>query len=138
MYQSRDETRQVFFTVWQKLQQGLILETMESIIADVIQLHPEYHDLLENDNAAQQSEFNANSGTGNPFLHMGMHIALREQASSNRPYGIQPIHARLCQKMNIHEAEHLMMECLGRSLWEAQRQNCAPDEASYLDCLHKI
>jgi hypothetical protein len=31
-----------------------------------------------------------------------------------------------------------MMECLGQSLWEAQRENRSPDEAAYLECLKKL
>ena len=47
MFQSREEVRQVYLTVWQKIQQKTLLEPMESIIADVIKLHPEYHALLD-------------------------------------------------------------------------------------------
>ncbi|MGB5328985.1 MAG: DUF1841 family protein, partial [Gammaproteobacteria bacterium] len=35
-------------------------------------------------------------------------------------------------------AEHAMMECLGQTLWTAQRNNQPPDEAAYLDCLKKL
>jgi hypothetical protein len=30
------------------------------------------------------------------------------------------------------------MECLGEALWNAQRNQTAPDETEYLDCLKKI
>ncbi|MCG8380365.1 MAG: DUF1841 family protein, partial [Proteobacteria bacterium] len=33
---------------------------------------------------------------------------------------------------------HKMMECLGTSLWQAQRNNTLPDENGYLDCLKRI
>jgi len=138
MFQSRDEIRQVYLTVWQKLQQGKLLEPMESVIADVIQLHPEYHTFLDQGPAAQQQEFNPESGNSNPFLHMGMHIALHEQTSTNRPTGIKKIHRKLCNKKGQHDAEHAMIECLGQALWFAQRNNSQPDDKSYLDCLKKL
>lgn len=138
MFQSRDETRQVYLTVWQKLQQGQIMDPMESVIADIIQLHPEYHNLLDSGESAQQAEFTPESGHSNPFLHMGMHIALREQTSTDRPTGIQQLHQQLCKKIGQHDAEHRMMECLGQSLWLAQRDNTMPDETSYLECIKKL
>jgi hypothetical protein len=30
------------------------------------------------------------------------------------------------------------MECLGESLWQAQRDNRLPDEDAYLECLRKL
>lgn len=138
MFQNRDEIRQVYLTVWQKLQNGQILEQMESVIADVIQLHPEYHSLLNQGEVAQQAEFTPESGNSNPFLHMGMHIALREQTSTDRPAGIQIIHQKLSNKKGQHEAEHTMIECLGQALWLAQSNNTLPDDIAYLSCLKKI
>lgn len=120
------------------MQHGQILESMESVIADIIQLHPEYHSFLEQGQSAQQAEFNPESGNSNPFLHMGMHIALREQTSTDRPSGISKLHRHFTKKMGQHEAEHGMMECLGQSLWLAQRNNTMPDEAAYLECLRNI
>lgn len=138
MFQSRDETRQMYLAVWEKLQQGQILQPLESVIADVIHLHPEYHDLLASGQSAQQAEFTPESGNSNPFLHMGMHIALREQTQTNRPAGVKKVHQKLCRKKGQHEAEHLMMECLAQSLWLAQRNNSMPDESAYMDCLKSI
>ena len=138
MFQNRDEIRQVYLTVWQKMQQGQILQPMESVIADVIQLHPEYHAFLQDSEAAQQREFNPESGNSNPFLHMGMHIALREQTSTDRPAGIKRIYKKLYKKLGQHDAEHAMSECLGQALWLAQRNNSMPDDSAYLDCLKRL
>jgi hypothetical protein len=138
MYQSRDEVRQVYLNVWQKMQQRQLLEPMEALIADVIEAHPEYHALLADNDEIKQQEFTPEQGQTNPFLHMGMHIALREQAGSDRPGGIKSIYQRLVAAKGQHEAEHAMMECLGQALWSAQRNAQAPDEADYLDCLEKL
>ncbi len=138
MFQSRDEVRQVYLDVWRKLQQNDLLEPLEAIIAEVIEIHPEYHSLLERNEDIRQQEFTPEQGQTNPFLHMGMHIALREQAGTDRPPGIQAIYHRLAASRGQHEAEHAMMECLGQSLWNAQRNGVAPDETEYLDCLKKL
>ena len=138
MFQSRDEVRQMYLAVWHKLQQKLPLEPMEALIADVIEIHPEYHALLETGDDIRQQEFTPDQGQTNPFLHMGMHIALREQAGADRPPGIKTTHQKLVAQKGRHEAEHSMMECLGQSLWSAQRNNQLPDEAAYLDCLKKL
>ena len=138
MFQSRDEVRQVYLNVWRKLQQNKLLEPMEALIAEVIEIHPEYHALLEDGEATVQNEFTPEQGQTNPFLHMGMHIALREQADSNRPNGIQPIYQKLTARRGRHEAEHAMMECLGQALWQAQRDATEPDQLAYLDCLKKL
>lgn len=138
MFQSRDEIRRVYLTVWHKLQQGQLLEPMEALIAEVIELHPEYQALLDDGASVEQREFTPEHGQTNPFLHMGMHIALREQANSDRPAGIKRIYDKLCATRGRHEAEHEMMECLGQSLWQAQRDNRPPDEAAYLECLKKL
>ena len=138
MFQSRDEVRRVYLAVWHKIQQGQILEPMEALIAEVIEIHPEYHGLLDDRDNATHSDFSPEQGQTNPFLHMGMHIALREQAGADRPAGVQALHQRLCASRGIHDAEHAMMECLGEALWKAQRDATEPDQQSYLDCLKKL
>jgi hypothetical protein len=138
MLQSRDEVRQVYLTVWRKMQRREVLEPMEALIAAVIEIHPEYHALLEDSETVAQAEFTPEQGQTNPFLHMGMHIALREQAQSNRPAGIQQLYQKLVSGKGQHDAEHAMMDCLGQVLWRAQRDGSEPDQNSYLECLRKI
>ncbi len=137
MYGNRDQMRRVFIDVRDKLGQGRPLEPMEARIADVLQLHPEYDPLLSDPERALGAEFDADSGQSNPFLHLAMHLSLREQAQLDRPPGIRAIHQRLCGRMGIHEAEHAMMECLGQVLWQAQRDGRPPDEQAFLECLRK-
>jgi hypothetical protein len=67
-----------------------------------------------------------------------MHLSIREQAGTDRPPGIRAIHQRLSSRLGAMEAEHRMIECLGRSLWEAQRAGTLPDETAYLDCLRSL
>ena len=138
MFESRDEVRQVYLDVWQKMQRQELLEPMQAMIAEVIEIHPEYHALLDNIDEIRQQEFTPDQGQTNPFLHMGMHIALREQTATDRPAGINSIYLKLVSSKGQHQAEHAMMECLGQALWNAQRSNQAPGENAYLDCLQKL
>lgn len=137
--QDRSKIRQQYLDVWQKSNTGDAMEPMETLIADVIREHPEYHPLLNNPDAAIDSEFYPEHGTSNPFLHMGMHIALREQVATDRPAGIADITRKLLLRYrDSHEMEHHMMESLGRVLWEAQRNNTPPDEQSYMESLRQL
>jgi len=138
VFQSRDEVRRVYLAVWRKLQAGDLLEPMEALIAEVIEMHPEYHALLDDSDTATNADFTPEQGRTNPFLHMGMHIALREQAGSDRPPGVGALYRKLSAGRGPHEAEHAMMECLGQALWSAQRDGVEPDLANYLDCLKKL
>ena len=138
MFQSREEVRQVYLTVWQKMQQKSLLEPMEAIIADVIKLHPEYHALLDKGEHAKEQDFTPEDGQTNPFLHMGMHIAIREQADANRPPGIQSAYQKIIKANDHHDGEHSMIECRGQALWQAQRDNTLPDDNAYLACVKKI
>ncbi len=137
--QDRNQIRQFYFDTWRKRLDGVPLEPMESLVAGVIEQHPEYHKLLENPEAAIDRDYLPEMGESNPFLHMGMHIGLHEQISSNRPQGIGEIHRTLTTKTgDPHEAEHRMMECLAEALWQAQRENRLPDETAYLEALQRL
>lgn len=137
MYSSnRNDTRQAFFDTWKKLQDGTPMTALESIIAEVIKLHPEYHRFLEAGGKTLDKDWLPEGGETNPFLHMGMHIAIREQLSIDRPAGIKTAYEAVLRKTgDVMQAEHLILECLGETLWRAQRENRLPDEQAYLDCI---
>ena len=139
LFQNRDESRTYFYNVWKKQKNRLPLQPIEVIIFDVISDHPEYHRYLENKNSMFENNFSENDNEINPFLHMGMHIALKEQINSNRPIGINEIFTRISSKsISMHDAEHKMIECLERSLWEAHYKNEIPSDNRYIECLKKI
>ena len=134
--ESRSDTRQAFFDVWKKMQAGLPMTALETIIAEVIRLHPEYHALLDDGSKSLDKDWLPEGGETNPFLHMGMHIAIREQLSIDRPLGIKAAYAALLAKTHdVMQTEHEMLECLGEVLWRAQRDNRLPDEQAYLGCI---
>ena len=137
--QSRAALRQTYLDAWRRRCSGAVLSALDAQIATVIGEHPEYHAWLENDAALLAEEFDPAEGRGNPFLHLGMHLAIREQIATDRPGGIKAVHAALAQRHgSALEAEHRMMEALGETLWEAQRAGLAPDEQAYLRRLQRL
>lgn len=134
----RNEIRRTYYDAWHKAQQGQELSPLELMIAEVVQLHPEYHKMLEAGEATLDADFGVDQGEANPFLHMGMHIAIREQVSTDLPPGLATIHQQLSQRADHHQAEHQMMECLGEVMWHAQRSGTEPDVQQYLECLRRI
>ena len=131
---TRDQLRQAYSDAWRKQLAGAPLTPLEAMIADVIGLHPEYQAMLQDTEAAPGFEPNAAGCQENPFLHMGLHMAVREQVSIDRPPGVRELHRRLHARYGgVHGAEHVMMEALAETLWEAQRSGRAPDEAKYLE-----
>ena len=137
MYSSnRNDTRLAFFDTWRKMQDGMPMTALETIIAEVIRLHPEYHALLERGPEVLDKDWPPEGGETNPFLHMGMHIAIREQLTIDRPAGIKAAYEALMRKTgDVMQTEHAMLECLGEVLWRAQRENRLPDEQAYLACI---
>lgn len=135
----RDSLRRYYSTVWEKTCTGQPLEPLEQLIAGVIREHPEYQLALSDTETTLTREYTPETGQTNPFLHMGMHIAIQEQLGGNRPTGILDVYQQLCRRMgDAHTVEHAMMECLGETLWEAQRNGQDPDEQVYLERLRRL
>lgn len=135
---TRDDLRRRYYEAWQRHQQRLPLDPLDAAIADVIAMHPEYHGLFATPDALHEA-FTVERGQTNPFLHMGLHLGLREQLATRRPIGVDAVYARLARRLgSVHEAEHAMIEVLATSLWEAQRAGRAPDEALYLERLQRL
>ena len=140
MIQDRDSGRTFFLEVWAKYKRQVPLEPLEQMVLDVVLQHPEYHEILAQDEKEIAAmEFLPEAGMTNPFLHMGMHIAILEQISSNRPSGITALYQQLLPKYpSAQDLEHSMMECLGETLWQAQRNNTLPDETQYLEQVRRL
>ena len=133
------ETRQMFFSSWEKYQQKKPLTPLENEVVQVILAHPEYHKAVENQNKFQQQTYYPELGETNPFLHMGLHLGIREQITTDRPVGISAIYQLLLKKYADPLAvEHLMMEQLAECLWRSQRDNLPPDEQYYLTTLSNL
>lgn len=127
----------MYVEAWQKSQAGQVMSPLEAQIAAVVDEHPEYQPVLSPN--ALESDFTPEGGKSNPFLHMGLHLAIREQVATDRPAGIAAVHRKLTQRSgDVHRAEHRMIDCLAESLWESQRSNQPPDESVYLERLQRL
>jgi len=135
--EDRNELRRMYFDAWCKHENSSPMTLLESQIAGVIAKHPEYHGLLTDEALAR--DFAPDDGETNPFLHMGLHLAVGDQISTDRPSGIRREFSRLCSVSgDAHGAEHRMLDCLAECLWEAQRAGSAPDEQRYLDMVRQL
>ena len=135
--QDRQELRKMYADAWKKQLAGQPLSPLEAQIAAVVAEHPEYHDALTG--ADLDRDYTPEGGQTNPFLHMGLHLGIREQVATDRPGGIAKIHRALTARHgDPHAAEHRMIDCLAETLWEAQSANRAPDEALYLERLRRL
>jgi len=135
---SRNEAREFFFTAWEKYRAGAPLTDLERIVVEIVALHPEYHALLESRERNLDADFTPESGQLNPFLHLSLHLGLAEQIAVDRPAGVRAEIDRLSvARGDRHAALHEALECLGETMWEAQRTGQAPDSIAYLECLKR-
>lgn len=135
---TRDEARRFFFDTWEKYRRGEALTDLEKVALHVIGLHPEYHALLDRPEQHREQDFSPENGQVNPFLHLSLHLAVEEQLAIDQPRGICSNYQRLLSKTGSeHDAKHHVLECLGETIWQAQRHGTAPDEKLYLECLER-
>lgn len=135
---TRDEARNFLFETWRKRRAGELLTPLEDLTAQLIEKHPEFHDLLSDPERYQDKDYLPEHGTTNPFLHLMMHLSIEEQLSIGQPHGIRAHFERLTARhQSEHDAQHRMMECLGEMIWQAQRNGTPPDATVYLSCLER-
>ncbi len=138
MTSDRRAMRQPFLDAWNKFQRHQPLSAIEIAISEVISEHLEYHALFADTESALSKDWPPEHGETNPFLHLGLHLSLREMAQINQPPGFAAAYQRLCAQHGERlAAEHAMMDCLSETLWQAQRQGSEPDGGALLNCLSK-
>lgn len=132
---SRDQVRQFFVDAWRKHRDNTVLTPLELMAANIARLHPEYHKALE-DPASLERDYRPEDGQVNPFLHLSMHLAIEEQLSIDQPPGIRAaVETAAHARGDRHAALHDALECLGETIWAAQRNKTPPDGAAYLRCV---
>jgi len=135
---TREQVRQFFFDAWGRHGRRERLSGLEVIALGVILLHPEYHAELDRPERTLDKDYTPEAGIANPFLHMSMHLAIEEQLSIDQPLGIRGEFERIAAKLgDRHAATHAVLECLGETVWRAQRDGAQPDTAAYLECIRK-
>jgi hypothetical protein len=135
---SREQARRLFFDAWRKYREKKPMAGLENVALDVVLLHPEYHAALDDPQRYAERDNGPEDGQTNPFLHMSLHLAIEEQISIDQPPGIRSEFERIAlARGDRHAALHAVLECLGETLWRAQRDGAPPDGAAYLECLKK-
>jgi len=135
----RKVLRQRFIDAWQKANDKKPLDPLEAILVDIISLHPEYHPLLRQGEQALTRDWQPEHGETNPFLHMSLHVAVREMVLAKRPAGIEIEYKRLCDYFrDVMDAEHAIMDCLAEAMWQAQRDGREPDQDGFMQCVQQI
>src|SRR3984885_15174687 len=128
---TREQLRQAYSDAWRKHREHAPLTPLETMITDVVGALPQYPPIGSDQDAAAFEPAVAGGGE-NPFLHMGLHLAVREQISIDRPPGVRDLLQRAqARQDDPHRAEHVLMEALAETLWQAQRAGIQPDEARY-------
>ena len=132
VFQDRKRQREFLAKSWQKYTSNIPLEPLEEQLVSIIEIHPEYQDLITN----IDSEYFPEQGEVNPFLHINLHLALKDQLSLNQPNGVREVHQKLIYHFkDQHVVEHLMMECIAEMIYLSQKNNTAMDQESYLNCI---
>jgi hypothetical protein len=135
---SQNDVRRFFCETHRKARDGMPLTPMETLAADWIAEHPEYHAELDDLDAALAAVYEVEGGRTNPFLHLSMHLTITEQVSIDQPRGIKQSFELLAAKRgSAHEAQHEVMECLGEMIWASQRSGLPPDGERYLECVRR-
>jgi Domain of unknown function (DUF1841) len=135
---SQNDVRRFFCETHRKARDGSPLTPMETLAADWIAEHPEYHAELDDIEAALAAVYEVEGGRTNPFLHLSMHLTITEQVSIDQPRGIKQAFELLAAKRgSAHEAQHEVMECLGEMIWASQRSGLPPDGQQYLECVRR-
>ncbi len=135
---SQHDVRRFFCATHDKLRQALPLTPMESVAAQWIDEHPEYHAELADVEAALAASYTVEDGRTNPFLHLSMHLTITEQVAIDQPRGIRQAFELLRARLgSAHEAQHQVMACLGDMIWTSQRSGLPPDGSTYLDCVRQ-
>lgn len=134
----RQTHRHTFIAAWAKALAGQSLEPVEAQIVQVARMHPEYQHYLADPDRSLDRDFSPEAGETNPFLHMGLHIAILDQLSIDRPAGIRRLHQALVAATgDLHAAEHRLLECLAAGLWRSQRENRPFNDKAYLKCIKR-
>lgn len=132
----RHAYRQGFVNAWRKHQQHQPLTPLEQQLVAVIAEHPEVIAMLERGTEQQPTAYAAEE---NPYIHLSLHLALRDQIQLDHPAGVRAVYTQLQRTgESTHNIEHRMMDVLAATLWGAYRQGQEPSVTDYLQQLQAL
>ena len=131
--------RAVYLQAWRKYQTGETLNDVEKQVLVVLLDHKEYQTLMEQPDKAMAKQYSPALGETNPYLHMGLHLAIRDQVFLDKPQGIKVPYDALISKEEPHDVEHKMMTILAQYLWQCQQEDAPSfDEQQYVEHLKQL
>ena len=132
----KNALRQMYADAWQRAASGAALSSLDEQIVAVIREHPEYQDAIAAQQAGTASD---DAATANAFMHMGLHLGVREQVATDRPRGIRAIWQQLATALgDAHDADHRVGEVLAATLATAQTRGEPPNDEAYLAALRQL
>lgn len=142
LYQpTQADVRRFFCSVYAKANDKIALEAIETIAILWIDEHPEYHADLKDIDAALMSlnqVITTDDGKTNSFLHLSMHLTITEQCSIDQPRGIRQAVELLTARLDsLHDAHHIVMECLGQMIWDSQQNKAPTDGQAYVEAVQR-
>jgi hypothetical protein len=131
----RSKQRKFLAEAWEKYNSNHLLDSLEEQLAKIIEMHPEYQDIIKN----IDTEYFPEQGKTNPFLHINLHLSLQDQLSLDQPKGIKQIYNDLLKKVkDAHQVEHIMMDQLAEMIFNSQKYGKPMDLEYYLRSLKSL
>jgi hypothetical protein len=135
---SRHEAREFIFSAWEKYRAAAPLTALERIAVEIIALHPEYHALLEARDANIDADYSPDRASSTHSCICRCTWGLPSSLQSTARRESWPRSERLTRKHDDrHDALHDALECLGETMWQAQRTGSPPDTEAFLECLRR-
>jgi hypothetical protein len=132
---SPSEVRAFFRDAWAAAQAGRPLTPLQDMVVGIVAMHPELHTLLEDPALLERDD----PHTSAVFLHLSLHVAVREAVAADRPPGARAVHAALLAKgLDLLAVEHAMLEALHAELEGAARAQRAPDARALMSAWRQL
>lgn len=118
------EVRAFFRDAWVAARAGQLLTPLQDLVAGIVAAHPECHALLGDPALLERDD----ASTSAMFLHLSLHVAVREAVGADHPPGSRVLYERLLARgRDALDVEHAMLECLHEQILTAARAGRAPD-----------
>jgi len=127
-----EKMRLMFVEAYRRRNANETLTPLEHQICQVIDVYPEYHDMLSHQGGVDKVYPDPRQ---NPFLKMSLHLSVLEQLSTNRPAGILQLYQQAITTAPPVWVEQQIASILFDMLSESMAQGCMPDDTIYLQRL---
>lgn len=132
------EALSMYFRVWERARKGEELSGDAEMIADVMQLHPEFDRFWPEGEAAFQPQ-EIGDHIVNPLVHTGLHVAVEKQIFHQNPEEVEEVFkALLATGLPRHEAIHRIAGLWGQLYFMSVRRGGPLEEGTYVEELKAL